>query len=156
MGPYISTRDHNHHLDVSLSHILQSEQRSGINDSYSSLFSMSRAASANAMIVRSSLLFPTRHVTTSIGRRGMDLVARRRLCSRPLSLLPNRRRGAVLLPKQCSPHIHLTSTVRTTRRYYQSKAGTEPGLDPNDNANNGAGNFLPQDAHTVYQVCIKW
>jgi hypothetical protein len=94
----------------------------------------------------------TRFAIPWITRRVIDPVARRRPCSRSLSLLSSRRRETISFQKH-PPRTHLASTVLPTRRQFQSQAGTEPGLDPNDNVNDGDGESLPQDAHTVYQVC---
>jgi len=108
------------------------------------------------MVVLLSVLDATRLATLRVARCGIDLVARRRLhvCSRPCSLLTARHREAVTSPKRYIPRTCPTWSVVETRRQFQSQAGTEPGLDPNDNANDGDGDSLPQDAHTVYQVCM--
>jgi len=106
------------------------------------------------MMVPSRLLFATRLAAPSTGRRGLALVIPRRLCSRPFSLLLGRHSRIVSSPKWALLNSYSTSTPAATSRHFQSQAGTEPGLDPNDSATDGDGEFLPQDAHTVYQVCV--
>jgi len=117
---------------------------------------MSNTLSAFSLLVPVSVLSGTRLATLCAVRRGIDLTARRRLhvCSRPCSLLIARHRESVASPKRYALRTCPAWATVGRRRHFQSQAGTEPGLDPNDNANDGDGESLPQDAHSVYQVCV--
>jgi len=107
------------------------------------------------MLAPLSPLSAARHVAPRIGRCGIDLVAHRRFCSRPLTLSSSWLYGVSTAENRLLKSPHPASTVLATRRHYQSQAGTEPGLDTNENASDGDGNFPLQDVHIVYQVCIE-